>query len=118
MATWSLVAVPGCPDGAEAAYPGSLSWQPIPLPTPRGTSFVRALTQDNAGVIFAGTEGDGVFASFDEGITWQTTNDGLTVNRVFALGLDSQGHIVAGTSAGVFRGVTWPTPKQKGDKQG
>ena len=84
---------------------GSQSWQPISLPTQRRTSVVRALVQDNAGVIVAGTDGDGVFASFDEGITWQAANDGLTVNRVFALGLDSQGDIVAGTSAGVFRGV-------------
>jgi ligand-binding sensor domain-containing protein len=92
----------------------SQSWQPIPLPTQRGRSFVRALMQDIAGVIFAGTEGDGVFASFDEGITWQATNDGLTVNRVFALGLDGDGHVVAGTSAGVFRGANVPAPKQAG----
>jgi photosystem II stability/assembly factor-like uncharacterized protein len=92
----------------------SQSWQPIPLPTRRGTSFVRALVQDNANVIFAGTEGDGVFASFDEGITWQAANDGLTVNRVFALGLDGHGHIVAGTSAGVFRGANVSAPKQVG----
>jgi hypothetical protein len=92
----------------------SQSWQPIPLPTQRGRSFVRALMQDNAGVIFAGTEGDGVFASFDEGNTWQATNDGLTVNRVFALGLDGAGHVVAGTSAGVFRGANVPAHKQVG----
>ena len=87
----------------------SQSWQTIPLPTQQHPSVVRALVQENAGVIVAGTEGDGVFASFDEGITWQASNDGLTVNRVFALGLDSQGHIVAGTSAGVFRAATFPT---------
>jgi hypothetical protein len=92
----------------------SQSWQPIPMPTQRGRSLVRALMQDNAGVIFAGTEGDGVFASFDDGITWQATNDGLTVNRVFAFGRDGHGHVVAGTSAGVFRRANIPAPKQAG----
>jgi ligand-binding sensor domain-containing protein len=92
----------------------SQSWQPIPLPAQRGRSFVRALMQDSAGVIFAGTEGLGVFASFDDGITWQSTNEGLTVNRVFALGLDGHGYIVAGTSAGVFRRANLPAPKQVG----
>ena len=83
----------------------SQSWQPVPLPAQRGRSVVRALLQDNGGVIFAGTEGDGVFASFDEGITWQSASEGLSVDRVFALALDPRGHIVAGTSAGVFRAV-------------
>jgi photosystem II stability/assembly factor-like uncharacterized protein len=86
----------------------SQSWQRILLPIPRGASFVRALIQNEAGAIFAGTEGDGVFGSFDDGITWQPANEGLSVNRVFALGVDNRGYILAGTSAGVFRGVTSP----------
>ena len=89
----------------------SQSWLPVPLSTERGTSFVRALVQDGEGVIFAGTEGEGVFASFDDGITWQSANEGLTVRRVFALGLDGHGSMIAGTSAGVFKAVRVPAPK-------
>jgi photosystem II stability/assembly factor-like uncharacterized protein len=84
----------------------SKSWQSIPLTTERRISVVRALMQDERGYVFAATEGDGVFVSFDEGTSWQAANEGLTANRVFSLGVDGQGHVVAGTSAGVFRGLT------------
>jgi hypothetical protein len=67
--------------------------------------------QENTGVIFAGTEGDGVFASFDDGTTWHAANEGLTVNRVFSLGVDGQGQPMAGTSAGVFRASNVPARK-------
>ena len=79
------------------------SWQPIALTTERRTSAVRALIQDARGYVFAGTEGDGVFASLDDGMTWQAANEGLTANRVFSFALDSKGHVMSGTSAGVFR---------------
>jgi ligand-binding sensor domain-containing protein len=81
-------------------------WQLLELSAGRRPPILRALVQDNAGVILAGTEGDGVFASFDEGVTWQAANDGLTTSSVFALGLDAQGRVVAGTSDGVFRDVS------------
>lgn len=61
--------------------------------------------QDGRGTVFVATEGEGMFASFDEGSTWQTANDGLLTNRIFSLAVDADGSIVAGTSAGVFRGT-------------
>jgi ligand-binding sensor domain-containing protein len=67
--------------------------------------LVRALIQDERGWVFAGTEADGMFASFDGGKDWQEANDGLTAERVFSFGTDSHGRIVAGTSAGVFRAL-------------
>jgi hypothetical protein len=67
--------------------------------------------QDKQGLILAGAEGDGVFASVDEGMTWQEANEGLTVNRVFSLGVDGRGQIMAGTSAGVFRTSNVPAGK-------
>ncbi len=87
---------------------GSQSWQPIPLPTQRRTSVVRALMQDKQGFILAGTEGDGVFASFDDGAIWHAANEGLTINRVYSLGVDGQGRPMAGTSAGVFQASNRP----------
>ena len=61
--------------------------------------------QDKQGFILAGTEGDGVFASFDDGAMWHAANEGLTINRVYSLGVDGQGRPMAGTSAGVFQSV-------------
>jgi hypothetical protein len=77
-------------------------WRAIGLPTVRRTSLVRALLQDQQDRVWAGTEGDGVFVSFDRGITWRAVNDGLTVPNVFSLAVDSEGRVVAGTAAGVF----------------
>jgi photosystem II stability/assembly factor-like uncharacterized protein len=79
------------------------SWQPHSLTAGRG-ALVHAVMQDGQGTVFVATEGQGMFASFDEGSTWQTANDGLLANRIFSLAVDPDGSIVAGTSAGVFRG--------------
>jgi ligand-binding sensor domain-containing protein len=65
--------------------------------------MVRALIQDPDSAIFVGTEGDGAFASFDEGATWQPANEGLVATGIFSLAVDAQGHVVGGTSSGVFR---------------
>ena len=89
----------------------SQSWQRVPLPTQRRTSIVRTLMEDKQGLILAGTEGDGVFASLDDGITWHEANEGLTVDRVFSMGVDGHGRPMAGTSAGVFRASIGPAQK-------
>jgi photosystem II stability/assembly factor-like uncharacterized protein len=81
------------------------SWQLLSLTAGRG-ALVHAVMQDGRGTVFVATEGQGMFASFDEGSTWQTANDGLLANRIFSLAVDTDGSIVAGTSAGVFRGTT------------
>jgi photosystem II stability/assembly factor-like uncharacterized protein len=80
-------------------------WQSFSLSERRGVP-VRAVMQDGRGTVFVATEGDGMFASVDEGSTWQPANDGLRSNRIFSLTVDADGHMVAGTAAGVFRAVT------------
>jgi photosystem II stability/assembly factor-like uncharacterized protein len=79
-------------------------WQSFSLSERRGVP-VRAVMQDGRGTVFVATEGDGMFASVDEGSTWQPANDGLRSNRIFSLTVDADGRIVAGTAAGVFRGT-------------
>jgi hypothetical protein len=80
------------------------SWQALSLTAGRG-ALVHAVVQDGRGTVFVATEGQGMFASFDEASTWQAANDGLLANRIFSLAVDADGSIVAGTSAGVFRGT-------------
>lgn len=80
------------------------SWHVIPLSTDPPTAEIRALVQTERGLVFAGTNGNGVFASVDGGNTWQSANEGLTTTRVFSLAVDAQGRLIAGTaSSGVFR---------------
>jgi len=80
-------------------------WQSFSLSERRGVP-VRAVMQDGRGTVFVATEGDGMFASVDEGSTWQPANDGLRSNQIFSLTVDADGRMVAGTAAGVFRAAT------------
>ncbi|HEY6147505.1 MAG TPA: hypothetical protein VIZ69_07390 [Thermoanaerobaculia bacterium] len=63
--------------------------------------------------LFAGTNGGGVFRSFDRGASWSAANAGLGSSQVFALVSDggASGALYAGTNAGVFRstdaGESW-----------
>jgi len=90
------------------------AWHSISLPAERRTFVVRALMRADSGVILAGTDGDGVFATFDGGKSWQATNEGLTNKRIFVLGGNHQAHVVAGTAAGVFRIATGPAAARVG----
>jgi ligand-binding sensor domain-containing protein len=84
------------------------AWQAVSLPAQGAAVDVRALYEDARGMVLAGTERNGVFASFDDGITWSAANDGLTADGVFSFAVDSEGRIVAGTSAGLFRATINP----------
>jgi len=78
---------------------------------------VQAIAISPDGVIFAGTDGGGVFRSDDGGMTWSPTNRGLTHPFISSFAIDSEGRIFAGTGSlsaggsGVFRsddrGETW-----------
>jgi len=71
-----------------------------------GTGAVRAFAINSSGHIFAGTYGDGVFRSTDNGDSWRPVNTGLTSTIVLALAINSSGHIFAGTyGGGVFRSI-------------
>ena len=76
-----------------------------------------AFALDAAGDIYAGSQ-EGVRYSDDEGATWEHRNTGMEEERVRALALNSQGHLLAGTwAAGVFlstdEGASW-TPVNSG----
>lgn len=73
---------------------------------------VLAFAINDAGHIFAGTIGRGVYRSTDQGKTWSEVNNGLTNTLVLALIINSEQHLFAGTYlGGVFRstdnGDTW-----------
>jgi photosystem II stability/assembly factor-like uncharacterized protein len=63
--------------------------------------------------IFAGVVNDktfgGVFVSHDDGANWSQQSNGLQGRDVFSLSQATDGTIVAGTNAGIFRfdGTTW-----------
>ena len=80
------------------------SWHVIQRSMDPRTAEIRALVQNERGVVFAATNGDGVLASFDGGNTWQSANEGLTTKQVLTLAVDAQGRLFAGTPfSGVFR---------------
>ncbi len=52
-------------------------------------------------LLYAATDGDGIFRSSDQGLTWTEVNDGLTSLYVYAI-LKADGAMYAGTDEGVF----------------
>lgn len=56
------------------------------------------------GVVFAGTEGAGVWRSGDWGVTWEQSSSGIVPTRIFAVSQSPVGArtLYAGTSAGVY----------------
>ena len=72
---------------------------------PRGGS-INALAIDPATptILYAGTDGDGVFKSTNGGENWNAVNTGLTNTNVFALAIDPKTPTIvyAATGAGVF----------------
>ncbi len=69
------------------------------------------------GIIYAGTEVNGVYASTDDGITWIVRNAGIETFGISAI-IGHQGYIFAGTfGGGVYRssdgGFTW-SPSSNG----
>ncbi len=75
---------------------------------------VRVLAVDNnMGIVYASTAGNGVFRSLDQAMTWQPVNTEMENTNVRALTVDSaSGILYAGTNVmGIFRsydqGVSW-----------
>lgn len=71
------------------------------------TNHTLALAVDptTPAVVYAGTDGAGVFRSTDAGVHWTAVNTGLPYVRVSSLAVDpaSKGTIYVGTDSGVFR---------------
>ena len=65
---------------------------------------VQALAITQAGVLYAGSFGMGMFRSEDQGLSWQPINNGLTDHFLLCLGVDEHDRVYAGTvRGGVFR---------------
>jgi photosystem II stability/assembly factor-like uncharacterized protein len=75
------------------------------------TISVEDLAINSSGHVFAATFRNGVFRSTDNGNSWSAVNAGLTNRFVFALAINNNGDLFAGTNSGVFRsfdnGNTW-----------
>ena len=73
-----------------------------------GTTYLTVVTLATSpgGVVYAGTDFEGVFRSTDNGDNWTKISSGLTNMWVSSLAINQQGYIFAGTSGGtVFRSV-------------
>jgi photosystem II stability/assembly factor-like uncharacterized protein len=67
---------------------------------------VLALAATSRGHLLAGTAGDGLYRSGDQGASWSPANTNLTNLMVHALLADAQGVLFAGTTEGmIFRSV-------------
>jgi len=112
MLAWYALALVLAPLGTLSAQ--EAFWQTTSGPA---RYPVQALAISPDGLIFAGTDGGGIFRSDDGGMTWIQTNQGLTHPYVSSLAIDPEGRIFAGTGSlsaggsGVFRsddrGETW-----------
>jgi photosystem II stability/assembly factor-like uncharacterized protein len=91
-------------------------WQNLGLPLPRRgptRSIVWAVAPDpdDAGIIYVGTNGDGVYKSTDGGMTWVQKNDGLESWMGLQTGiehaLDIRDILISRTQPGVVYVATW-----------
>ena len=77
---------------------------------PVNTKVIALVEVKTPPFLLAGTAGNGVFRSLDNGETWQDFNAGLTDHtNLTALTLSPDGIVFGGTGGGVFRleGATW-----------
>lgn len=65
----------------------------------------------NNNKLFAGTWGEGVYVSLDNGTTWTQIKNGMTSLTIFALAFDNNNNIYAASAANVYSskdgGATW-----------
>ena len=87
-----------------ASGQNSLASNPAaPVPDPSRTP-IQAIAVSPYDQIYAGTFGNGLFASFDGGRTWASRNGGLTNKNVFAIAAKSRQTVFVGTfGGGVYR---------------
>lgn len=75
------------------------------------TSVYSSLAINSSGNVFAGTLGEGVFMSTNNGASWSAANNSLTNYFVRALAVSGSGNVFAGTYGGVFlstsNGALW-----------
>jgi ligand-binding sensor domain-containing protein len=74
-----------------------------PLPGPYGGNIL-AIAENSSGTLFVGTEGGGVFRSFDDGDSWESANNGIptgagnTAFKVYSIWSHTNGNVFIGTS--------------------
>lgn len=88
---------------------------------------VRVLTENNGGILIAGTKSSGLFTSDDDGKTWTSTNTGFNSHVVFGnnfatvsgIVTDRNGDVYAASNfaGGVFKFESHATPIQKQEQR-
>jgi photosystem II stability/assembly factor-like uncharacterized protein len=74
-------------------------WTPIPIPA--AIEAVNSLAAHD-GILYAGTDGQGVYATDDAQINWTQKINGLTNLHVRKVLINSDGHIYISTNGGTF----------------
>jgi len=113
------------PNGPETLYVAC--WAFLARSFDRGTNweFTATTTQDNmaiacdpneAGILYIGSHGGGVYKSTDAGASFTSINDNLGDLNVHCLEIDSYGNLLAGTDNGVYiyRYIPIPTLSEWG----
>ncbi len=75
--------------GLERRDPSS-EWQ-ITDTTLEGRQISSLVLEPRSGVVFAGIAGHGLYASADQGCTWEPRASGLRIDHIFAMALDERG---------------------------
>lgn len=87
----------GTPKGIFMSTDGGANWSATPV-TSGTRDFVYYPEIDT---LYAATSDDGVYMSEDQGVTWQTMNDGLGVMDIYCLDVDRKnGLLFAGSNGG------------------
>ncbi len=86
------------------------TWRQITSGLPRYNN-IENIVNHSTGQLLAAHSSEGIFLSFDGGITWAPSNNGLTEKSVYSLSIHSDGRIFAGTFRGIFYstddGASW-----------
>ncbi len=86
---------------ATFAMHAQVGWSPVtPLEGGRTVNIVR---KTSSGVLFTGTESNGIFRSSNEGALWTACNNGLLAQGVRDIVLASDGSLFTANSSNVFR---------------
>jgi ligand-binding sensor domain-containing protein len=96
---------------SERSNPVEAGDNPPPTPTQLwsasqkpSTKSIESLLNDRAGLIYAGTDGNGILISADNGLSWEFFNEGLPDSAIYCICTDSLGNVYAGTAdRGVFK---------------
>jgi len=105
-----LVVYAGTRNGLYLSLDSGASWTSNNVFTHMVVQALALTDPSHPGIVFAGTQGSGVFRSTNNGANWTAVNNGLTGLNVRALALSGT-YLFAGTADGVYRssdsGANW-----------